>query len=70
MPDGKFYKSLLALPLQENALANVSGCIQFSDVFEINMDDAEKFDKQFPPKEKKILPSQKEFEQASMLLDE
>ena len=70
MPDGKFYQSLLVLPLQEHALDTVSGYAQFSDVFEINMDDVEKFDKQFPLKEKKILPSQKEFEEACSLLDE
>lgn len=70
MPDGKFYQSLLALSLQENALAGISGYLQFSDVFEINMNDAENFDKQFPYKEKKILPSQKKFEQAAMLLDD
>lgn len=70
MPDGKFYKSLLVLPLQEHALDTISGCAKFSDVFEINPNEVENFDKQFPYKEKKILPSQKEFEQACTLLDE
>lgn len=70
MPDGLYYQSLLALPLQENALSGVAGYVQFSNVFEINNQDAEIFDKNFPPKEKRILPSQKEFEKACSLPDD
>lgn len=70
MPDGYFYQSLLVLPLQEHALDNFAGSVQFSDVFDFKPEDAENFDKQFPYKEKKILPSQKEFEKACTLLDE
>lgn len=70
MPDGKFYQSLLVLPLQEHALDNVSGFAKFSEVFDFKLEDAENFDRQFPYKEKKILPSQKKFEQASALPDE
>ncbi len=69
MPDGLYYQSLLALPLQENALSDVAGYVQFSNVFEINNQDAEIFDKNFPSKEKRILPSQKEFEKACSLPD-
>lgn len=70
MPDGKFYQSLLVLPLQEHALDNFSGHIQFSDVFDFTQEDVEQFDKQFPAKEKRVLPSQQEFEKACTLLDE
>lgn len=70
MPDGKFYKSLLVLPLQEKILDNGTGYAKFSDVFEIDSQEAEIFDKQFPYKEKKILPSQKEFEKACIVLDD
>lgn len=70
MPDGKFYKSLLVLPLQEHALNNFAGYAKFSAVFDFKPEDAENFDKQFPSKEKKILPCQKEFEKACTLLDE
>ncbi len=70
MPNGKFYQSLLVLSLQEHALDNFSGHIQFSDVFDFTQEYVEIFDKQFPPKEKLILPSQQEFEKACTLLDE
>lgn len=69
MPDGKFYQSLLVLPLQEHALDDFSGHIQFSDIFDFKQEDVEIFDKQFPPKEKLVLPGQKEFEKACTLLD-
>lgn len=69
MPDGKFYQSLLVLPLQEDALADFSGYVQFSDVFDFKPEDVENFDKQFPYKEKLVLPSQQEFEKACTLLD-
>lgn len=70
MPDGKFYKSLLVLPLQDKILDNVSAFVKFSDVFDIKQNDAENSDKQFPFQEKKILPSQEEFEKACSLFDE
>ena len=70
MPDGKFYQSLLVLPLQNHALDNFSGHVQFSAVFDFKPEDVEIFDKQFPAKEKLVLPSQKEFEKACTLLEE
>lgn len=70
MPDGKFYYGLLALPLQKNALDNTAGYVQFSDVFDVNPNDAEQFDLKFPPKPKQILPCQKEYELACARLDE
>lgn len=70
MADGKFYQGLLALPLQEHALDGISGYVQFSDVFDINPQEAEEYDKKFPPKEKLVLPCQAEYEKACTLLDE
>lgn len=70
MPDGKFYQGLLALPLQERSLDGITGYVQFSEVFETNPDEADIFDKKFPPKEKKILPCQAEYERACAMLDE
>ncbi len=70
MPDGQFYKGIMALPLYEGALDNVSGSLFFSDVFETDAEELEVFDKKFPSKEKKVKKSQKEFEMASMELDE
>lgn len=70
MADGKFYQGLLALPLQKHALDGISGHVRFSDVFEVNPQEAEEYDKNFPPKEKLVLPCQAEYEKACTLLDE
>ncbi|SMB79813.1 hypothetical protein SAMN00017405_0800 [Desulfonispora thiosulfatigenes DSM 11270] len=70
MPDGKFYKGLLVLPLYEGALDNISGHAVFSAVLDVTEEEIEEFDKSFPPKEKKYQESQKEFEIASSMLDE
>lgn len=70
MEDGRFYQGLLALPLQKHALDGISGHVRFSDVFEVNAQKAEEFDKNFPHKEKLILPCQAEYEKACTLLDE
>lgn len=71
MPDGKFYKGLLVLPLYEGALDHISGYVVFSDVFdEQDADELEVFDKTFPAKEKAVQASQKEYEEAASMLDE
>lgn len=71
MPDGKFYKGLLALPLYENALGHISGYVVFADVLDDqDPDELEVFDSQFSPKEKAVQDSQREFEEASTMLDE
>lgn len=70
MPDGRFYKGIMALPLFEGALDNVAGTLFFSDVFEVDAEELEIFDKNFSSKEKKVKKSQKEYEIASMELDE
>ncbi|WP_217587160.1 GNAT family N-acetyltransferase [Lentibacillus saliphilus] len=70
MPDGKFYKGLLVLPLYEGALDYTSGHVVFSDALEVSEDAVEEFDKSFPPKEKKYQESQDEYEATISLLDE
>lgn len=71
MADGKYYKGLLVLPLEEHALEGISGYASFADVLDdVDKDDLEKFDLQFPKKEKAYKPSQKEFAEASGQLDE
>lgn len=71
MPDGKFYKGLLVLPLYEDALEGISGYAQFAEILqEPSTEVLEAYDAQFPYKEKKVQDSQKEFEAASMQLDE
>lgn len=70
MEDGKFYKGLLVLPLYEGALNNISGYAQFSDVYETTEEETEIFDSTFPPKERCFKESQREFEIASVMIDE
>lgn len=70
MPDGNLYKGLLALPLYEGALDNISGYAIFSEALEASVEEIEEFDKTFPYKEKKVQESQKEFEIAASMLDE
>lgn len=70
MADGKFYKGLLVLPLNNGALDHISGYAEFSDVFEVNDNEANEFDKDFPHKEEKCQKSQDEYEAAASILDE
>ena len=68
--DGKYYTGLLALPLVEGALDSIKGYATFSQSLEVNWDEAEEFDKNFPVKEKKVQETQQEFEIACAELDE
>ncbi|MBN2286329.1 MAG: N-acetyltransferase [Tissierellales bacterium] len=70
MPDGKFYKGLLVLPLYDGALDGISGYAEFSEVFDVTQEEVDKFDKSFSPKEKKYQASQDEYEAASSMIDE
>lgn len=70
MPDMKFYKGLLVLPLYEEALKNISGYALFSNDLEVTSEEVEEFDKNFPHKEKAFQESQMEFEKACVELDE
>jgi len=71
MPDGKFYKGLLVLPLYDGALEGISGYAQIADVLDDpDPDELEAFDRQFPPKEKGFAPSQEEYERTIGQLDE
>ncbi|MGL4774609.1 MAG: GNAT family N-acetyltransferase [Clostridium sp.] len=70
MADGNFYKGLLALPLYDGALDNISGYAAFSEALEASEEEIEEFDKSFPYKEKKIQDSQKHFDLYASMLDE
>lgn len=63
-PQGKYPAAHLALELTPDALRHVSGKAYESSVFEIDDQEAEAYDALFPPKEKKVMPSQKVFEKA------
>ncbi len=69
MADGQYYTGLLALPLMEDAFANINGYAVFSDVFEVNENDFEIYDKKFPFLEKKVQESQAQFAKACSELD-
>lgn len=70
MPDGKFYKGLLVLPLYEDVLDDISGYVEFSEVLDVTDEEVMDFDKDFPYKEKMYQASQDEYEAAISLLDE
>lgn len=70
MPDMKFYKGLLVLPLYEGALDNICGYAIFSKDLEATPEEIEEFDKSFPYKEKGFQESQLEYEKACAELDE
>lgn len=70
MSDYNFYRGLLVLPLHEDALKNISGYTVFSEVFDVNDNDVNEYDKNFVPKEKNFQESQLEFETAIAMLDD
>ena len=69
LPDGNYYTGIMALPLCEGALDDISGMLYFSDVYETDESNLEAFDKTFPSRIKCIQESQKEFELAISELD-
>ncbi len=60
--DGKFAAALLACELVPGALREAAGRFLEDAVFDISEEEAEAFDKAFPPAEKLRLPSQERFE--------
>lgn len=69
MPDGNYYTGIMALPLYEGALDGVLGSVYMSEVYEIDENNLDEFDKDFPLKEKQEQESQKEFENAVSEID-
>lgn len=69
MPDGNYYTGIMALPLSEGALDDVSGKVYMSEVYEPDENKLDEFDKAFPLKEKCVQESQKEFENAVSEID-
>lgn len=69
MPDGKFYTGIMALPLYEGALDGVSGKIHFSPAMYPDETGLAEYDATFPPKEKRVLPCQADFEKAASEID-
>lgn len=70
MPDGKYYKGLLVLPLYQGALDHISGYVIFSDALDVTQGEVDDFDQQFPQKEKRHQASQEEYNAASAMLDD
>lgn len=70
MTDGKFYTGIMMLPLYEGALCGVAGKIKLSDGLYPDESGLEAYEASFPPREKQLLPCQKEFEKVAGELDE
>ncbi len=67
--EGKYPAAMLALELVPGSLQNVTGRFFQTDLFETCPDELEVFDKEFPPLEKRVTKSQKDFaEMASRYL--
>ena len=69
MPDGKFYTGIMALPLKDGALEQLSGHVFFSEGMYPDPTGLEAYDQTFPEKEKKVLPCQAKFEAAASEID-
>lgn len=57
-PDGANFDAFMALELFEGSLKGVSGKCVEDDVFKIDSAEVEEFEKQFPYKQKLVLPTQ------------
>jgi len=68
--DGKYAAALQALELFPGALRGVCGRFLDSEAFEVDKKAAEEFDKLFPHKEKRVLPSQAEFRIISSMVED
>lgn len=56
--DGKNFDPFMALELSKNSLQGVCGRLHADPVFEVDKNELEDFDKQFPPKEKHVTDTQ------------
>ncbi|NIZ18945.1 GNAT family N-acetyltransferase [Entomospira culicis] len=70
LEEGIYYKGLLALDFTQNAGKSYAGKVILSDVFAVDSDALLAFERQFPAKEKAVLPSQARFAQAVVAIDE
>lgn len=65
-PDGRYPVALQVLEFADGALKGISGRLHESPAFaDLDENELEAFDKTFPPKEKRIMPSQKRYEETS-----
>ncbi|CAL5975150.1 Conserved_hypothetical protein [Hexamita inflata] len=70
LSDGNYYTGIMALPLCQGALDNVSGTINFSEIMvQPDQNELIEFDNEFPYKEKKIEICQQKFEKAVSEID-
>lgn len=64
-PEGKYPLAHMALELYEGALDGIAGTAYESDLFNVDEKEAAAYDALFEPKERKVLPSQKLFEETA-----
>ncbi len=69
MTDGKFYTGIMALPLYDGALDDITGILKLSNALYPDDSELEPYENTLEPLEKKVLPQQKKFEQAASELD-
>ncbi|WDI35365.1 N-acetyltransferase [Entomospira entomophila] len=65
-----YYKGLLALALVQGSRDHYQGIVELSDAYQVNPLEVELFDTRFPPKQKKVMPSQQTYEKAIVAIDE
>ena len=59
LPDGSAFPELMALPLYDGALDGMTGTYEDPAVYQdLSREAVEAFDRQFPPREKHVLPTQ------------
>ncbi len=68
--DGKYAAALQALELFPGALRGVCGRFLESEAFEMDPKEAEEFDRLFPYKKKRVLPSQAEFIKIASMVED
>ncbi len=68
--DGKYAAALQVLPLFLGALDGVCGRFLESEAFEVDPAHLEAFDQLFPPREKRVLPSQAEFLKIASMIED
>ena len=59
LPDGSAFPELMALPLYDGALDGLTATYEDPDIYQnLSREAVEAFDRQFPPREKHVLPTQ------------
>ncbi len=58
IPENERAEFFMVRPLKQNALDGISGILEFDECFEVDQNELQEFDRQFPPKVKEKRPGQ------------